>query len=189
MMRWIKIIHGWMGVLVLPWVIIFGLTGFFLNHQHLLGEWPDADLLQQALPQDAAGRLASQDQVEGWLKSIRPGVEIKSMQQGDLNGSLAWQVEIVGGTITAPVNSSSYFEVTPMQVRLFDAQGDVVRRDINWKRISRELHVHGWLSDAPGTLIADAFSFILVGFGISGLALWGWPRLRRVALKRTRLGG
>ena len=184
MMRWIKILHGWMGVLVLPWVIIFGLTGFFLNHQNLFGEWPDADLLQQALPQDSTGRLATKEQVESWVQTIRPGVEMKSMQQGDLNGVLAWQIEITGGTLTAPVNSSSYFEVTQMQVRLLDGQNSVVRRDLNWKHISRELHVHGWLSDAPGTLIADAFSFILVGFGVSGLALWGWPRLRRMSLRR-----
>ena len=82
------------------------------------------------------------------------------------------------------MNSSSYFEVTQMQVRLLDGQNSVVRRDLNWKHISRELHVHGWLSDAPGTLIADAFSFILVGFGVSGLALWGLPRLRRMSFRR-----
>ncbi|HSF63817.1 MAG TPA: PepSY domain-containing protein, partial [Paracoccaceae bacterium] len=35
-MRFLKTLHGWLGVLVLPWVLIIGLTGLYLNHERLV---------------------------------------------------------------------------------------------------------------------------------------------------------
>mgnify|MGYP006204029133 CR=1 FL=1 len=35
-MRLLKTIHSWLGVIVLPWVLIIGLTGLFLNHEGLV---------------------------------------------------------------------------------------------------------------------------------------------------------
>lgn len=35
-MRLLKTIHSWLGVIVLPWVLIIGFTGLFLNHQSLV---------------------------------------------------------------------------------------------------------------------------------------------------------
>ena len=40
-MRRLKMVHGWLGVIVLPWVILIGLTGLFLNHERLVMGWLD----------------------------------------------------------------------------------------------------------------------------------------------------
>ena len=32
-------IHSWLGILLLPWVIFFGITGLYLNHQELVISW------------------------------------------------------------------------------------------------------------------------------------------------------
>ena len=31
-LKYVRLLHSWFGVIALPWVIFFGLTGFYLNH-------------------------------------------------------------------------------------------------------------------------------------------------------------
>ena len=31
-LKTLRTLHSWLGVVVLPWVIIFGISGFYLNH-------------------------------------------------------------------------------------------------------------------------------------------------------------
>ena len=41
-LRSLRLVHSWLGVLVLPWIVLFGLTGFYLNHERaVLSLLPD----------------------------------------------------------------------------------------------------------------------------------------------------
>ncbi|MFN3280590.1 MAG: hypothetical protein ACK40I_02810 [Tabrizicola sp.] len=47
-MRLLKTVHGWLGVIVLPWVIVIGLTGLFLNHEKLVMGWLEGEGYDEA---------------------------------------------------------------------------------------------------------------------------------------------
>ncbi|MFM7442449.1 MAG: hypothetical protein ACKO2N_00850, partial [Tabrizicola sp.] len=47
-MRLLKTIHGWLGIIVLPWVIVIGLTGLFLNHERLITGWLEREGYDEA---------------------------------------------------------------------------------------------------------------------------------------------
>jgi hypothetical protein len=50
--RLLRTLHSWLGVFILPWVIIAGLTGLYMNHgQLILSIFPDGDIsADQFLP-------------------------------------------------------------------------------------------------------------------------------------------
>ena len=47
-MRLLKTLHGWLGVFVLPWVLIIGLTGLYLNHESLVTGFLDGGSYDEA---------------------------------------------------------------------------------------------------------------------------------------------
>ena len=38
-LRGLRTVHTWLGVLVVPWIIIIGATGFYLNHSKGIQGW------------------------------------------------------------------------------------------------------------------------------------------------------
>jgi len=35
----IRKMHGWLGFIILPWIVAYGQTGFYLNHSRLVNGW------------------------------------------------------------------------------------------------------------------------------------------------------
>jgi len=31
--RKLRVVHGWLGAIILPWIVLAGLTGFYMNHK------------------------------------------------------------------------------------------------------------------------------------------------------------
>ena len=81
-MRLLKTVHGWLGVFVLPWVIIIGLTGLYLNHERLVmglleGEgydeaqfdaWPDPQPMTAAAAPGNDRRLGTARDCPTWSR-------------------------------------------------------------------------------------------------------------------------
>ena len=47
--RTLKLLHGWLGVFILPWVVVIGLTGLSLNHWNLIRGWVTPPSYDEAL--------------------------------------------------------------------------------------------------------------------------------------------
>ncbi len=76
--------HAWLGVLTLPWIIAFGLTGFYLNHRDMVlsaisgPEINEADfpLLPSEVLLDAAGAILIAQKLDVELAKQAPVAEI-----------------------------------------------------------------------------------------------------------------
>lgn len=179
-MRLLKTIHGWLGVIILPWVIIIGLTGLFLNHQGLVlalldapgydeagfESWPD---LRPQSP-DTARALA-----EGLLsdESLTPDPETRYHDREAA-------IFTAGGTQVIVALATGHYWVKSDTRRVTHApDGTMLETKIYWERIFKRLHEWGWLSSRFGSWLADITATAMVVFGLSGIVLFLVPRFRR----------
>ncbi|MBI1172087.1 hypothetical protein GC209_11860 [bacterium] len=192
--RFLKTVHGWLGVLILPWIVMAGLTGFYQNH---------GDLVEAVLPFAAP----STDEIVALFQS-QPVAQVDPAEAAKLAARLLPDL----AAAVAPVGflgRATYQARSPQgRILRIDAatgayalQGDFVTtyhrhdgsllvRVVNWGKLFVLLHRAGWAGDRFGTWPADLTALALVVFGSSGLYLFLTPRLRRWQWRRrVRLSG
>jgi hypothetical protein len=185
LLRSLRSIHGWIGIFVVPWVLLYGLTGFYLNHERSLSFLFGTDAVDTLWREDQPGHLASEDQARAWFAAAYPGLTVQKVTDEPYHDRPAFQIVTADLTVIAPKNSSFYFDKTNHLRQLHEAGGKVIDRHLYWPSILKELHVHGWLRGAAGTTLADIFSLLLIGFGLTGACLWTIPRLMRSRARRA----
>lgn len=189
MIRLLKILHGWLGIFVLPWVIIIGLTGIYLNHPvYFLGfftpqiydeaefdAWPGP----KPVDSEAAQRMAM---------SMYP--DEKFILGGD-NIYHGRDAHVLSGNkvrVIVAAASGHYWVKTQFRRKTFAPDGTLLHSKVYWASVFKFLHVRGWLGSAFGTWLADITAGAMVVFGFSGIFLFLTPRLRRRRNKKARVG-
>lgn len=180
----IRALHKWMGVILFPWVIIYGVTGLYMNHGKLVLSLFPADRIAQEITDDAPGLRGDAEAAKAWLRQQPFAKDSRSLKEGSYHGRPAWFVALRGNTeVVAFKNSAQYVVRAPYHRTLYG--GDGARQDTRyyWNRILGEFHKRGLVASPFGSLLADAFSIILICFGMSGLAVWGLPKLNRLIIR------
>ncbi len=174
-------VHSWLGVFILPWVLLIGLTGIYLNHpkpfHQLLGEESLTANTVAALPAENLSKEAA----EQIALSVWPDQPIQKagMTKYRNNQSLAFQKE--DGHIIIPVPKARiYFVVTPFREFTYALDGKLVHQQYNLKRLFKTLHERGWASKRFGTWFADIVAGAMVFFGLTGFIMWLVPKVRRL---------
>ena len=77
-MRLLKTLHSWLGVIVLPWVLIIGLTGLYLNHERLVMGFLDRDGYDEDLFDTWPGAAPlGPDQARALAERLYPGQTLR----------------------------------------------------------------------------------------------------------------
>jgi hypothetical protein len=190
-LRICRTIHSWLGALVMPWVLIIGATGFYLNHSQMVlkligyAELLESDLdgsLKLAVTPDLAQNIAA----SVWTQE--PVLESGFMKY---RGEKSLAIKKASGMIIIPGPSSNhYFVRTNWKESTFNMDGKLVHQQYNLKPILKSLHERGWLGSTFGTWFADAVAVAMVFFGFSGMIMWATPKLRKLrGFLRTSRGG
>lgn len=180
-LKYLRTVHSWLGVIVLPWVVAIGLTGFYLNHagavlgvldgepfdEASLTTWPGAGEIDQA----AAEAIATQ---------IWPDEEILLKTLVDYHGFLSFQFDKPSGPIIVARDTGHYYVKTNYTRTTYAPGGEQVHKKIYWSRIFKEFHEQGWLGENSSRWLADATALAMVVFGLTGIFLWWMPRSRRI---------
>lgn len=185
----IRALHKWMGLILFPWVIIYGVTGLYMNHGKLVLSLFPADTIAQEITGDAPGLRGDEEAAKDWLRQQPFAQEGKSLKDGSYYGHPAWFIALRDNTeVVAFKNSAQYVVRAPYHRTLYGADGDTQDTRYYWNRILSDFHKRGLVASPFGSLLADAFSVILICFGVSGLAVWGLPKLNRLIIRLRRRG-
>jgi hypothetical protein len=189
-MRLLKTVHGWLGVFVLPWVIIIGLTGLYLNHERLVmgmleGEgydeaqfdaWPDPQPMTVA----AAQALA---------EALYPGLTATLDGDKTYHGREAAIFNLGETQVIVALTTGHYWVKTDVRRVTHAPDGTVLETKTYWGPIFKRLHVRGWLTSTFGTWLADVTAAAMVIFGLTGIVLFLVPRVRRRQNRRRMRAG
>ena len=186
-MRFLKTLHGWLGVLVLPWVLIIGLTGLYLNHERLVqgllsgkgydetqfDTWPDPRPMTPEAAQALAARLF-------------PGQTPKPDRDTSYHHRRAAIFNLDDTQVIVALDTGHYWIKTDFRRVTHAPDGTVLESKVYWGTIFKRLHVRGWLTSGLGTWLSDITAAAMVLFGLSGIVLFVLPRLRRRQNRRMR---
>jgi hypothetical protein len=184
--RLLRNVHTWLGVMILPWVIIAGVTGLYMNHSSLiLSVFPvgdiDAPLLRApSLPQ-------TEESAAEIVKALYPDARFDDMGGGRQNGRDGYV--FAANDFEAMVDQATGYVYVKSRyfMHLYSPSGHRVASKPYWSKLLSRLHRDGWVGGALGSWPADIVAAALVIFGSSGLYLFTAPRLRRAKNRRARL--
>ena len=185
-LKYLRTVHSWLGVLILPWVVLFGITGFYLNHPEIIraispysnyednsSEFPR---LQVPLTLEQSADIA---------RNFWNDRQMIAIEEMNYHGHDAIRFQRDSGEIIIVPATGHYYLKTRFSNRMYSPEGELLGRKIYWDYLFGIFHRTGWLSRDIKTVFADITALALVVFGITGLALWYLPRHRR--LKRFML--
>ena len=183
--RLLRTVHTWLGVLILPWVIMAGLTGLYMNHESLvLSIFPDGDVGASQFGPGGAAQTEDSARVlaEGLFGALGPA----RFKDYEGRGVVAFK-EAEGGSVMVDLATGHVWADDRYVVTLYAPTGEVLASDRRWGRTLLSLHRRGWVGTGLGTWLADITASALMVFGASGLFLFAAPRLRRWKNRRARL--
>ncbi len=185
-LRWL---HGWLGALILPWVILAGLTGLYLNHRSLiLPLFPVTHLPDPAF-YAAAGTGQAVETAAGAIATaarLRPGASYAITTDQTYAGRWVWTVDAGDDAVVIDRETGFTWIETRYRTIAYAPDGTRLATEWRWSRILSSLHTRGWVGTRLGYWPADLTAAALVVFGTSGLILFWTPRLRRRRNRRAR---
>lgn len=138
LLQWLRSIHGWLGILILPWIIALGLTGFYLNHgdavMSLIGsgelDFGTFELLpgDEMVPEPAAMALAA---------TFWPGKSLGAPEIVNYHGEQAYAFKDRDDELIVLVSSGYYFWKTAYARKAYKPDGTRIDTKIYWPRYRR----------------------------------------------------
>ncbi len=162
-LRVCRTIHSWLGALVMPWVLIIGATGFYLNHTQLVlrligySELSESDL--SGVPEITITTELAQ-QIAGTVWPEQPILQSGFMKY---RGQKSLAIKKDSGLIIIPgPQSNHYFVKTALKETTFTMDGELAHQQYDWKPILKSLHERGWIGTTFGTWLADIVAAAMV---------------------------
>jgi len=169
----LKNIHMWLGILVLPWVIVIGLTGIYLNHDKAIYKMlPNGSYDEDQMDLWVVGAPVTEDKARDVANGIWPRLGITSVADDTYHGRPVYVFEKDKGSIIITKATGHYWVKSNFTRLTFDPDHRQLNRKYYWSNIFRTLHSTGWINDKLGSVLADIAAIAMVVFGITGLILF-----------------
>jgi hypothetical protein len=171
--RWLRDLHLYFGLFVSPFVLLFAVSVFYLNHGKLRpGTPPPPETFQNLNIPDGFDRLKGREAVER-AKAILPQIDVS----GEI-GFLRYAVQ--SRHLMFPVSIGG--RESTVDVDLDARSATVIRRRMNlWESLAylhkmpgpHNVAIRGnWVGTAMWRWFADATIYLLLFISLSGVYLW-----------------
>ena len=179
-LKTLRSLHGWLGVILLPWIIAIGATGFYLNHARMILDVIEPAKFEESSLREWAG-TAPVDLEAAVLIAGRylPDVPLPEAERVDYHGFAAYQFEHDDGSVIVARDTGHYWVKTDFTRKTFAPDGTEVHSKIYWSTIFKRIHTRGWFDSTFASWLADITAGAMVLFGLTGLILFWMPRARR----------
>ena len=189
MIRMLKSLHGWLGFLVMPWILVIGLTGIYLNHSKAILAWlPGSSFDERVIETWPDAQKVDYDGAKAIAAAVFPDDSFRRSSDDSYHGFDAYILKGQSGhRVIVAKDTGFYWVKTRFTRKTYDPDGRQVDSKIYWGRIFKVLHRAGWLDrDTLGTWPADIAGAAMALFGLSGIFLFLTPRLRRLRNRAAR---
>ena len=195
MIRLLKTLHGWLGFFIMPWVIMIGLSGLYLNHsKFFLGLLPSASYDEARFDDWPDPQSVDLEAARAIAVAVFPGDQFKVNDKTEYHKRQVHMFDSDGGRVIVAVDSGHYWVKTRYLRKTYDPDGRQLDIKVYWGTAFKSLHRRGWADSRFGTWLADITAGAMVVFGLTGMFLFLAPRLRRrknrredVIVKRTNV--
>lgn len=173
-------LHGWLGFVLLPWIIVIGATGFYLNHARTILDWIEPAQFEESSLADWAGAglvdggAATEIAAQYWPQMPLPGATHVSY-----HGFAAYEFKGSGLRVIVAEETGHYYVKTDFTRTTFAPDGTQVHKKIYWSTLFKRIHTRGWFDSTFASWLADITAISMVLFGLTGLVLFWMPRVRR----------
>lgn len=186
--RLLKTVHSWLGVMILPWIVIAGLTGLYMNHSSLvLALMPAPPIMAD----DLDGQAGAVPQTEASAALIAgaalPDHQLTPDRDRSYRNRDVFTFDGDGVSVIVDARTGYSWIKSRYSIALYAPDGTYQQTEYRWGRIFTSLHERGWIGSTLGTWLADITAGALAVFGMTGLYLFVAPRLRRFKNRRARL--
>ena len=162
-MRLLKTIHSWLGVIVLPWVLIIGFTGLYLNHENLvMGVLDQGGYDEDQFDTWASPRPMTPEAARALAETLFPGKPLTIDSDTSYHGREVAIFEAEGAQVIVALKTGHYWVRTDNRRITYAPDGTVLDTLIRWESIFKRLHVRGWLTSSLGTWLADITAAAMV---------------------------
>lgn len=185
--RLFKTLHSWLGVLILPWILLIGITGLYLNHSSLVNNalstagYDESQFDEWPAPKEQG--VADVIDLAGVVWPDRRGLEV---ERTEYHGRDALRVSVGRDMLIVDRETGHYWLKTSMRRSTYDPNGSLLHSKIYWGSLFKTIHEYGWFNSRLGTWLADITATAMVLFGLSGIYLFTAPRLRRRKNRQAR---
>ena len=174
-------IHGWLGVLVMPWVVIIGATGFYLNHSRMFSPLFDHNKFSESqLEKFELPAPVTRESARLLGEKLWPEEPIKKISQKSYHGRQSYFVKKDQGTIIISIPTGHFYLKTRYTRRTYSKGEELLHTKIYWKRAFRDIHETGWMGGSFGTWLADTVAIAMMVFGLTGVFMWLAPKVQRL---------
>ena len=185
--RFLRTLHGWLGMFIFPWIIIIGLTGFYLNHwQAVLNILNGPAYDESQFDEWPVSEPVTVEKARAVALSVWPDEPILQERNVTYHKRKGFEFRKKSGRIIVSRPTGHYFVKTRYRRLTYAPDGTLLHSKFYWGPLFKRLHETGWVDRSLGTWLADLTSLAMVVFGLSGITIWLTPRLRRL---RRLIGG
>ncbi len=170
----------------MPWIILIGFTGLYLNHAKLINKVLYISAYDEVLFDSAPDRRKIDKQIAVRIAEALWGRKYKgSIKAGIYHKRAVFVLEANKTKLIVARDTGHYWLKSKFMRKTYSPRGDLLDSKVYWGRIFKIIHTDGWVGGGLGSWLADIAAAAMVIFGISGMVLFLYPRIRR--LKKHRL--
>lgn len=186
--RLLKTLHGWTGVFLLPWIVLVGVTGLYMNHAKAVNAFLSPPTYDESRFESwPSAAPVSEADARALAQGIYPEAAFEGGARSEYHDRPVWKYKSGSDQVLVERNTGHYWVKSWFTRDTFAPDGQLLDSRHYWGAVLKRLHEYGWINSTFGRWITDIVAGCFVLFALSGLTLFLMPRLRRRRNRRARL--